>query len=874
MSVRDFDFQNNLFTNDSNTAQRIGTQNKRFKSLQLEEKNAASANRRTSGNKPRNFDNFPNGGRRRSRKQKKSSLKMSLIISVIILFATASVIIGASSKQQKENTDKLKGTISKEKKLKNIDMEVSSVLSQSIEAMRSGNKTEALFMLGEIPAIYENEKELVNEDYAATQRMKADLLVAEILQSTAQKLSAANQSDSNKQWDILERKLMHMRQTYSKAQEYFSGGDFASAKKGYLNVLAEFEEIENASNQLLKMEKKANNRQAKPLYDKAMKLLQTPGNEKNAATALSQMLIIAPLSDYTEFAAKKLEELVKAPGFSTSAQNVQKVQNANKSNATVSENAVVAQSTDNSKQRTDNSNAIATKNAADKALRENRYTQARTLYASAINQTDDKETIEKCTQGIIQATENELSNKHYKNFMEHCNLFRNALDKKDYPTARNEYFTALQNAFAPYMDNSLQEFITAENHFMKSFEKYNENPDISEIRQAMKAEYQQELKLQEEQLRIKFNKQIEDLNNEKEILINAYETQLELQKNNDEKAIINIAKGRLRERREKQEIIDKLESQLKAKDEEIALMEQHLNDLEINSAKTSLEQLSKLQSAIDELEENLSVTEKDRESIQNGLNMQKMQIRELQNSLAVYEKELANQKIALQNKDKTISEKDEEIASLQKDIESLKVEIEAQELFYKKSLGKANYNQKVLEEKYASLQLKQTDLLNERDALQKNIEQTRIQNAQLAQETETWKLKYEKLPKELEERYNNQLEEEKFKMRSQYNEKLNKIESDVAEGKQSDLNEIKQIAKIIEILNDSITFQFSNQSFNSIVKKGDRLDVIRDLGGNTTSIGTLKVTNVSPFSNFGRADIEKLNEGMSLRTGDHLVIKK
>lgn len=834
MAVRDFDFQNNLFIDNSKTTQRTCTQKNRFKSLQLEEKNPTSAKKK---NMP--FDHNPKSS---NKKSEKSSLKMSLIISAIIIFATASAIIGAFSKQYKENLSNLKNESSKEKKLKNIDQKISSVLFQSVEALRKGNKMEALFLLKEIPAVYESEKELINKDYTAAQRMKADLLVAGILQSTAQKISSTKENNSNKQWDILERKLMNMRKTYSKAQDFFSNGDFSSAKKNYLNVLAEFEEIENTGKQLLKIEKKANNQQAKPFYDKALELLQTPGNEKKAASTLSRMLIIAPLSDYTEFAAKKLEELVETPNFSPTVQNI------------------------------DNSNAKNFKNAADEAMQKNHYTQARTLYASAINQTNDEKTVKECTQGIIQATESELSNKHYKDFMKHCNLFRSALDKKDYATAREEYFNALENAFAPYMDNSLSEFITAENHFIESFKKYNDNPELDEIRQTMKAEYQQELELQEEQLRIKFTKQIEDLNNEKEILINAYETQLELQKSNDEKAIINIAKGRLRERREKREIIDKLEKELKDKNEKIASLEQALKDLEINSAKKSLEQLNKLQSTIDELEKNLNLTEKSRASIQNSLNQQKLQIKKLQDSLAVYENELANQKNTLENKDKTITEKNDEIASLQENIESLKVEIEAQELFYKKALGKADYKQKVLENKYTSLQQKQVDLLNEQEILQKNLEQTRMQNTQLAQEIENWKHKYEKLPKELEQRYNNQLEEEKFKLRSQYNEKLNKIEDDVAEGKQSDLSETKQIAKIIEILNDSITFQFSNQNVSSTIKKGDRLSVMRDLGGNMISIGTLKVTNVSPFSTFGRADIEKLTAGMSLRTGDILII--
>lgn len=856
MAVRDFDFQNNLFIDDSKAAQRTRTQKNRFKSLQLEEKKTTSAKKK---NTP--FDRNPKNG------NKKSSLKMPLIISAVIIFATASTIIGAFSKQYQENCNNLKNVYSKEKRLKSIDQKISSVLSQSVEALQKGNKTEALLLLEGIPAAYENEKNLINEDYAAAQRMKADLLVAGILQSTAQKLSPTKEpvkeNNLNKQWDILERKLMNMRKTYSKAQEYFSNGDFDSAKRNYLNVLAEFEEIENASNQLLKIEKKANNQQAKPFYDKAMELLKVTGNEKKAAAALSQMLTIAPLSDYTEFAAKKLEELVKIPNFSPAAQNI-----------------------DNTNQNIDSTHAEDFKNAADKAMQKNHYAQARTLYASAINQANDEKIIKECTQGIIRATENELSNKHYRDFMKHCGLFRNALNKKDYAAARKEYFNALENAFAPYMDNSLSEFITAENLFMQSFEKHNDNPGLDEIRQAMKAEYQQELKLQEEQLRIKFSKQIEDLNNEikdlsneienlnnqKEILINAYETQLELQKSDAEKAIINIAKGRLRERREKQEIIDKLENELKSKNEKIVSLKQDLKDLEVDSAKRLSEQSSKLQHTIDELTENLSVTEKKRANIQNSLNQQKLQIEKLQDSLAAYENELANLKNDSQKKDKTITEKNDEIAALEKNIEGLKVEIEAQELFYKKALGKADYNQKVLENKYTSLQQKQVALLDDQEALQKNLEQAKMQNTQLAQEIETWKYKYEKFPEELEQRYNDQLEKEKFKLRSQYNEKLNKIEDDVAEGKQSDLSGIKQIAKIIEILNDSITFQFSNQNVSSAIKKGDRLNVLRDLGGNLISIGTLKVTNISPFSTFGRADIEKLTAGMSLHTGDILII--
>ena len=276
MAVRDFDFQNNLFIDDSKTAQRVSGRKKHINSLQLEEKNSASAKNKNLFT-TKNNDSFPV---KNKRKTHNSNLKMSLIISGIIIFATASVMFGAFSKSQQDHITKYQENFSKEKQLKDIEQEISSVFIQSIESLRSGNKTKAMQLLKEIPDIYNEESELINNDYTASQRMKADLLVCNILQNTAQKLSSGKEETSNKQWDILERKLMQMRKTYATAQEYFSKGDFNSAKKNYLNVLSEFNEIENANNQLLKIEEKINNQQAQPLYNKAIKLLQTPGNEK------------------------------------------------------------------------------------------------------------------------------------------------------------------------------------------------------------------------------------------------------------------------------------------------------------------------------------------------------------------------------------------------------------------------------------------------------------------------------------------------------------------------------------------------------------------------------------------------------------------
>ena len=111
MAVRDFDFQNNLFIDDSKTAQRVSNQKKQLTSLRLEEKKTnytANNNKKTSSNKKKN-NNFP----LKKKKTDNSHLKMSLIISAIIIFATASVMFGAFSKRQKEFDAKFKENVSK-----------------------------------------------------------------------------------------------------------------------------------------------------------------------------------------------------------------------------------------------------------------------------------------------------------------------------------------------------------------------------------------------------------------------------------------------------------------------------------------------------------------------------------------------------------------------------------------------------------------------------------------------------------------------------------------------------------------------------------------------------------------------------------------
>ena len=287
------------------------------------------------------------------------------------------------------------------------------------------------------------------------------------------------------------------------------------------------------------------------------------------------------------------------------------------------------------------------------------------------------------------------------------------------------------------------------------------------------------------------------------------------------------------------------------------LLRQNITESEIGYIQNSLSDLNKLQQKISELEKN-------RMDIQTKFDEQKFEIENLQKSLTEYEKELENRKSFSIGKDKVIAEKNDEILELKKDIETLK----HSDLYNEHEILKNT------EEKYQLLRKQLENLLKEQYELQKNIEQIKNQNILLANESEVWKAKYENI----EQNFNNRVKEEKFKLKSKYNEKLNKITEDVAAGKTTEykgnnLKKGQQVGKIIEILNDKITFRFNDEKFSRQFINGDKLLIVRNLGGNLVSVGTVEITNVSAFSIFGRAVADELKTGMNVHTGDYLVIK-
>lgn len=288
------------------------------------------------------------------------------------------------------------------------------------------------------------------------------------------------------------------------------------------------------------------------------------------------------------------------------------------------------------------------------------------------------------------------------------------------------------------------------------------------------------------------------------------------------------------------------------------LSQQDITEQEINHVQNSLKDLNKLQQTINELEKN-------RTDIQSEFDKQKLEAEKLQKSLTEYKKELEKQKSFSARKDKLIAKKNGEILELKQNIEDLK------------NLDSYNEHEtlKSTEEKYQLLQKQMENLLNEQNELQENLEQIKNQNMLLANEAENWKTRYE----DFEQNFNNRVKEEKRKLKSKYNEKLNKITEDIVSGKAAEYNKEsylkkgQQVGKIIEILNGKITFRLDDEKFSRQLKEGDKLFVVRSLAGNLVNIGTLEITNLSAFSAFGRATVDELKTGMNVYTGDYLVIK-
>lgn len=271
--------------------------------------------------------------------------------------------------------------------------------------------------------------------------------------------------------------------------------------------------------------------------------------------------------------------------------------------------------------------------------------------------------------------------------------------------------------------------------------------------------------------------------------------------------------------------------------------EQNITEQEINQMQISLKDLNKLQQTINELEKN-------RVDIQNKLDKQKLETEKLEDLLA--------------EKDEIISQKNERILVLEQNVKALK-----------KSTSYNEYEMlKSTEEKYQLLQKQTESLLNEQGKLQKNIEQMKDQNMLLANDAKTWKTKYE----DFEQNFNNRVKEEKHKLKSKYNEKLNKITEDLISGKTDECSgenfkKNQQVGKVIEILDGKITFRLNDEEFSSRLINGDKLFVVRNLAGNFVNVGTLEITSVSAFSVFGRAVADDIKAGMSIHAGDYLVIK-
>lgn len=278
---------------------------------------------------------------------------------------------------------------------------------------------------------------------------------------------------------------------------------------------------------------------------------------------------------------------------------------------------------------------------------------------------------------------------------------------------------------------------------------------------------------------------------------------------------------------------------------------------ELEHVQDSLHDLNKLQQKISELEKN-------RANIQNKFNEQKLEMEKLHKALTEYEKELEKRKLFSIGKDKVIAEKNDEIIELKKNVENLK----------KSDSYNEHETLKSTEEKYQLLQKQLENILKEQSELQKSIEQIKNQNSFLANESEIWKTKYENI----EQNFNNRVKEEKHKLKSKYNEKLDKITEDIASNKTAEYEKEnfkkgQHAGRIIEILNDKITFRFDDERFSKQLTNGDKLLVVRDLGGNLVTIGTLEITNVSAFSIFGRAVADELKTGMNVHTGDYIVVK-
>jgi hypothetical protein len=691
---------------------------------------------------------------------------------------------------------------------------VFQLINNAMGEFERGNRDTSLRNLEGVIKYYRSNRAIVDNNEQLKEKMETDLFFVDTISSLIEE--SRQVSTFNQEYASIVNRLNKATDYYRQAETLYNRRNYEQAATQYALVLKQFDSINKAHEKSFIVEEKIQDILAASNYQKAVSSMKLNQYE-TALVHLSSVIKESPRSSYVDQALKDILDITSTLSLETASTD------DNKQAARLYERA----QSQTKNQRYDDALDTYYKIIVD-------YPSS-TYVASALNQSLALKDLMN-QQGISK-----LDDQMRDRFSRDYERFIKARESGNLERAREYYFSALKSAFNVYADNSIADFQDLEDEYIamllsenKSTSESDLSSQMAAIENRLKKQHQAEMEALRNELTEDYDKALSNaenqLNAEKKIAEslredkNTLETELASLQNDYEKMKLKADAASSAD-------IQKIEQQFK-------------KDLESKSSE-----LARVQEELDRKNSNLKQLTSDRDAIEK--------------------------------------ERDELKATLDKtDISALKAEYEKKIREAEENFKQERYYSDKLRQQLATLQDDYKILEREKDTAREYEKKYR---AAMQEEIEKEK---ERLRKEYEDQLadiRNSFSIDESVLNAEEKRIIESLTTSTTidggsdalsntDGEESFERTIvwedKLFARIIELIDDTVTFQFLSLNLIPAVREGDTVKIIRFSGNGSSReeviIGYLTITYINPKSLYGRGRIDRYNGSNSIQTNDLL----
>ncbi|HPP04274.1 MAG TPA: hypothetical protein PK351_05555 [Spirochaetota bacterium] len=662
--------------------------------------------------------------------------------------------IKAKEKEREEISRRLKELNEINQKIREFNDIVYQLISGAIDEFKNNNIEQGLVKLNTVLKYYEGRLDFVMSNPDLKNKMQTDIFFVQTISKLVQ--DAKSSALYNKEFVNIVNKFKRITEFYKNAENYYTQKDFKKSSEEYTKVLSEFDEVNFSYNRLKEIEKQIQNLRALDSYNKAIDSMKN----NRYGMAISQFISVVrenPSSDYALVALNSIAELTSK---------------------LLPEN-IIAEA---------NRNAKPIFDMANKSYEEKKYDEAIALYDSIIAKYPMSDYIKQAYTNIVAINNIKskgdagiFENRLRENFRKEYQKFVEAYKKGNFNEAREYYFSALNNAFASYTDDSIINFKKEEDKYIASLSTMSDK-NLQALLDRTKKEVEDEFNKRIEEQKKSYESEIARIKLDFENRINDLTKERD-QLKNDYVALKNASSSK-----------EEIEAIKKSYDEQIVK-----KDKEIQEAKKLYnESLKYIETLKKEIEDSKKTLIAERENIIKEKEKEIEDLKKGNKEARDYAEQV--KKNIEEEKDKLIKEKDALILAKTEELENLKTQYNQLTERYNKLSSELQVDKSKLIAEKDKLFSENTMLIKERDSL-------KAENKSLTDEIASLKKERENIIKNYSEMSKSDIEKE----RSQFIQEKNRLE-----------NENKALLAQIESLKsekDSIIKEYTEKLKNASTTK-------------------------------------------------------